>query len=115
MNKIDDRASRAGWISLRVIGAIGVAVMAMTIDARIDGRRDAGDAVRPVVQAGGPWCVMVPERDRNCGYLTFDRCLEAVDAIGGTCRPNPATLLIADDGAYRTYRSIYPDHAGTRL
>jgi len=40
---------------------------------------------------------------------------EGRHAIGGTCRPNPATLLIADDGAYRTYRSIYPDHAGTRL
>src|SRR5262249_301757 len=103
------------WISLRVIGAIGVAVMAMTIDARIDARRDAGDAVSPVVQAGASWCVMVPGRDRNCSYLTFERCLKAVDAIAGTSRPNPATLVIADDGSYWTYRSIYRDHAGTRL
>jgi len=52
---------------------------------------------------------------RNCGYLTFRQCLEAGDPIGGTCRPNPATLLIADDGPYRMYRSIYLDHAHQRL
>jgi hypothetical protein len=117
MFKADDRARKAGWISLRVIGAIGAAVMAMTTDVRIDGRRDGRDAVRTDGHAGGPWCVTAPERDsgKSCGYLTFDRCLKAVASIGGTCRPNPATALIADDGPYRTYRPIYLDRAQQRL
>jgi hypothetical protein len=94
---------------LRMIGAVGATIVAMMCDAPMDARRDGGEAVRTDGDAGAPWCVMVPERDRNCAYPTFDRCLKAVESIGGTCRPNPAALLIADDGPYRTYRSIYPD------
>ena len=115
MFKVDDRARKAGWISLRVIGAIGAAVMAMAFDAHIDARRDGRDAVDMSARAGGPWCILDRDSRRNCGYLTFDQCLKAGNPIGGTCRPNPATLLIADDGPYRTYRSIYPGHAGERL
>jgi hypothetical protein len=115
MFKADDRARKAGWISLRVIGAIGATIVAMTSDARIDGRRHGGDTVRTDGHVDAPWCVAALDRRRNCGYVTFDQCLSAVDPIGGTCRPNPATALIADEGPYRTYRSIYPDHEGERL
>jgi len=115
MFEINNRAHRAGWISLRVIGAIGAIVVAMTTDAHIDTRRDGRDAVHTNARAGGPWCMLDRHSRRNCGYLTFRQFLEAGDPIGGTCRPNPATLLIADDGPYRMYRSIYLDHAHQRL
>jgi len=115
MFKINDCACKAAWISLQAAGVLGAAVAAMTVDARIDGRRDSGVAVHTSARAGGPWCILDRDSRRNCGYLTFGQCLEAGDPIGGTCRPNPATLLIADDGPYRTYRSIYPDHEGERL
>jgi len=116
MFRIDDRRLRkAGWISLQVFGVLGAAVVAMTLDGRIDARRDSGKAMHTNAHAGGPWCISDAESRRNCGYLTFGQCLDAGAPIGGTCRPNPATLLIADDGPYRTYRSIYPDREGQRL
>jgi hypothetical protein len=114
MFKVDDRA-RKGWISLGVIGAIGAAVMAMTTDAHFDTRRDARDAMHTSARADGPWCILDRDSRRDCGYLTFAQCLQAGNAIGGTCRPNPATHLITDDGPYRTYRSIYLDHPDQRL
>ena len=115
MLRIDDRASRAGWISLRVIGAIVAAIVAMTCDARIDGRRDARDAPDTDSLAAGPWCALDRDSGRNCRYVTFDQCLKAAAPLGVACRPDPAMLLIADDGPYRTYRSIYPDHSGQGL
>jgi hypothetical protein len=116
MIRIDDRRLRkAGWTSLQVVGVLGAAVVAMTLDGRIDARRDSGKTVHTNARAGGPWCISDAESRRNCGYLTFGQCLDAGAPIGGTCRPNPATLLIADDGAYRTYRSIYPGYEGQRL
>jgi hypothetical protein len=106
MFKVNGGVRKAGWISVRVIGVIGATIVAMTCDAR-DTHRDGRDAVHTDAHTGGYWC-MAFDRDsrRNCAYLTFDQCLKAVDPIGGTCRPNPAALLIADDGPYRTYRSI---------
>ena len=115
MFRVDDRARKAGWISLQVVGVLGAVVVAMTADARIDARRDSGKAVHTSARAGGPWCILDRDSRRNCGYLTFGQCLDAGGTIGGTCRPNPATLLIADDGPYRTYRSIYPEREGERL
>lgn len=111
----DDRARKAGWSSLRMIGAIGVAVVAMTSDANIDARGDGRDVMRTNARAVGPWCMLDRDSRRNCGYLTFDQCLRVGDPIGSTCRPDPGTALIADDAPYRTYRSIYPDDAGQRL
>jgi hypothetical protein len=115
MFRIDDRASRAGWISLRVIGAIAAAIVAMTCDARVDGRRDARDALHTDSLAAGPWCVLDRDSGRNCRYVTFDQCLKAAAPLGVACRPDPAMVLIADDGPYRTYRAIYPDHSGQGL
>jgi hypothetical protein len=115
MFKVDDRARKVGWISLQAVGVLGAAVVAMTVDAPIDSRRDIGNVMYTSARAVGPWCMLDRDSRRNCGYLTFAQCVEVGDPIGGTCRPNPATLLIADDGPYRTYRSIYHDQEGERL
>jgi hypothetical protein len=117
MVRICGQARNAGWASLRVIGVVAAVVVAMTFDAHFNARSDGPTPVSPDDRIGnGHWCVAAHARNgiRDCGYLTFDQCLRAMESAGGTCRPNAAALAIVDDGPYRIYRPVYPDHEDHR-
>jgi Protein of unknown function (DUF3551) len=53
--------------------------------------------------ADGPWCAQAGGRGgyTNCGYHTFQQCLDSVRGAGGSCSPNPA---LAYERVYRPYR-----------
>ena len=36
----------------------------------------------------GPFCVFDREYT-NCGYASYESCVEAARGVGGNCRPNP--------------------------
>jgi hypothetical protein len=37
-----------------------------------------------------PWCAYYGNGDRgvNCGFVSFQQCLDTVNGIGGFCQPN---------------------------
>jgi hypothetical protein len=37
----------------------------------------------------GPWCAFYDASTYNCGFQTYQQCLETVRGAGGYCRPNP--------------------------
>jgi hypothetical protein len=66
--------------------ALGLAALAGTV--AIDAGRQA--------RADGAWCADQGGRSgyTNCGYYTFEQCLDAVNGVGGTCRPNSAIVFV---------------------
>jgi hypothetical protein len=53
-----------------------------------------------------PWCSQYSEGGaggRNCGFTTFQQCLENVSGIGGFCEPN--TLYQPPPGPHPVTRS----------
>jgi Protein of unknown function (DUF3551) len=36
-----------------------------------------------------PWCAFYDASTYNCGFHTYQQCLETVRGAGGYCRPNP--------------------------
>jgi hypothetical protein len=117
MVRIGDHARTAGWISSRLIGVLAAIIVVLTFDAHFDARSGGQGPVSPDGRSGeGHWCAAALDRDgiRNCSYMTFDQCLKAMDSVGGTCRPNAAALAAFDDGPYRIYRPVYPDHEDHR-
>jgi hypothetical protein len=87
--------------------AIGLVALALTAFAEIPpAPSDSPQPVQFDVPAGGRWCA--PQDGvvtRTCRYDTFEHCLVAASGYG-TCRPNPAAVLIIDEGPYRTYHSM---------
>jgi hypothetical protein len=39
--------------------------------------------------SAGPWCAFYDPSTYNCGFQTYQQCLETVRGAGGYCRPNP--------------------------
>ena len=44
----------------------------------------------PAAAAEYPWCAQYSGRSggRNCGFVSFNQCLETVRGMGGFCEPN---------------------------
>jgi hypothetical protein len=38
--------------------------------------------------ADGPWCAWYDASTYNCGFYSFEQCMETVRGAGGWCRPN---------------------------
>jgi hypothetical protein len=107
MSGISSRAPM-GRIAISVAIALVALILTSFLGARPDSGSDINRAVPFDIPASGPWC---GPRDafgiRSCRYLTFDECLTAMRTIQGTCRPNPAAVVVDEDAAYRTYRPIF--------
>ena len=60
------------------------------------GAFDAGRDAR----AEGAWCAYDYgyNQYQNCGYYTFQQCLDSVSGVGGFCRPNPYVASAPPDG-----------------
>jgi len=97
-----------GKIALSVAIALVALILTSFLGARPNGGGDISAITLVDIPTAGPWC---GPRDalgiRSCRYSTFDECLTAMSAIHGTCRPNPAAVVVTDDAAYRIYRPIY--------
>jgi hypothetical protein len=39
-------------------------------------------------RADGPWCAWYDASTYNCGFYSFEQCMETVRGAGGWCRPN---------------------------
>ena len=39
-------------------------------------------------KADGPWCAFYGPSTYNCGFHSYEQCLETIRGIGGICRPN---------------------------
>src|SRR5215216_1944465 len=104
MPRIANRMS-LGSIALSVAIALVALILTSFFDAAPNGT-DVG-TVTFDVPAGGRWCAPQDALGtKSCRYQTFEHCLSAVRAVYGTCRPNPAAVLITDEGPYRTYHSM---------
>ena len=65
----------------------------------------AGVAASGAAQAQNyPWCAQYGNGDRgtNCGFVSFQQCLEDVSGIGGFCQPN--NFYQPPTGPHRTRR-----------
>jgi hypothetical protein len=62
-------------------------------------------------KAAGNWCAEAGGRGgySNCGFATFQQCLDSVSGVGGSCKPNPRvrTYVVEDEHGYRVYRRVY--------
>ncbi len=36
-----------------------------------------------------PWCAQYSWSNYNCGFVTFQQCLDTISGVGGFCKPNP--------------------------
>jgi hypothetical protein len=36
-----------------------------------------------------PWCAQYSWSNYNCGFVTFQQCLDTIYGVGGYCRQNP--------------------------
>lgn len=36
-----------------------------------------------------PWCVFYDPSTYNCGFMSYQQCMETARGNGGICRPNP--------------------------
>jgi hypothetical protein len=101
----------ASHISARRIAlsaAIALAGLVLTafLHAHPEAGIERGAPIRFDAPAG-PWCARVDGvAGRSCLFSTFEQCLTAVGLAYGTCKPNPAALVV-EDGPYWTYRSVY--------
>jgi hypothetical protein len=44
----------------------------------------------PAAAQDYPWCAFYgKDGSRNCGFVTFQQCLDTVSGIGGFCSENP--------------------------
>jgi hypothetical protein len=37
----------------------------------------------------GAWCAWEDAYTYNCGFSSFEQCLDTIRGLGGFCRPNP--------------------------
>jgi len=99
-------------LAVRGVGlsaALAVAAVVLTpfIDGRPNGSSKAGMSLHLDAPVEAPWCAHVDGfAAKSCGYSTFEQCLKAVGPAYGTCRPNPAAVVV-DDVPYWKYRSVY--------
>ena len=42
-----------------------------------------------VVAKEYPWCARYGWTTSNCGFVTFQQCLDTIRGVGGFCEPNP--------------------------
>jgi Protein of unknown function (DUF3551) len=47
-----------------------------------------------------PWCLFYDQSTYNCGFHSYQQCLESMRGAGGYCRPNP----FEGGGQYRRRR-----------
>lgn len=57
---------------LLILGLFSLAVV-------VDGRREAA----------AQWCAQYDDWTSNCGFATFNQCLDTVRGVGGVCRFDP--------------------------
>ena len=36
-----------------------------------------------------PWCAQYSLSNYNCGFVTFQQCLDTIAGVGGFCKQNP--------------------------
>jgi hypothetical protein len=64
-----------------IVGLVGAAALAC-----------ASTWAAPAAARDYPWCAyygFMGEDGTNCGFDTFQQCLDTISGIGGTCRENP--------------------------
>ena len=88
------------------------AILAGTVT--LCGAIDAGRGAR----AEGPWCAYDYgyNQYQNCGYHTFQQCLDSVSGVGGFCRPNPYVVSAPPPGYGQAerYEPGYADRRASR-
>lgn len=40
-------------------------------------------------KADGSWCAFYDQSTYNCGFHSYQQCLDTIRGAGGYCRPNP--------------------------
>ena len=40
-------------------------------------------------KADGRWCAFYDHSTYNCGFHSYQQCLDTIRGVGGSCRPNP--------------------------
>jgi hypothetical protein len=40
-------------------------------------------------RADGPWCAYYYKGGTNCGFYSYQQCLDTISGIGGSCARNP--------------------------
>src|SRR5262245_35582580 len=93
----------------RIVLGILLGVVALIVTSFFDALPNDGAALRGTVRFDvpdrGPWCGPSNRPGtKNCSYVTFEQCLEAVSSAYRSCRPNAPAALIRDEGPYRVYR-----------
>jgi hypothetical protein len=78
--------------------ALSLAALAGTV--AIDAGRQA--------RADGAWCADQGGRGgyTNCGYYSFEQCLDAVNGVGGSCRPNSHPVVFVEPANILIYRPM---------
>ena len=41
-------------------------------------------------RADGPWCSYYVQGGTNCGFYSYEQCMQNLSGTGGTCLRNPA-------------------------
>jgi hypothetical protein len=59
-------------------------------------------ASTPRLQAA-EWCARYDAYSRNCGFHTFQQCLDTVRGAGGICEQNPRAWFRGDRGGRGRY------------
>jgi hypothetical protein len=65
---------------MRTIGLCGLVAAAMLMGTPPASAQNAPNA---------PWCAYYDRDTANCGFFTFEQCLQTISGIGGWCQPNP--------------------------
>jgi hypothetical protein len=54
------------------------------------------------------WCAFYDDYTRNCGFDTFQQCLDTVRGVGGDCRRNPRASSSGERGGQSRERESEP-------
>jgi hypothetical protein len=55
-----------------------------------------------------PWCAFYDEYTRNCGFDTYQQCLDTISGVGGMCRRNPRASSSDERGGQSREREAEP-------